>query len=117
MSVRLVGRPRLVVFHGGEIMAEVYVSTDIEADGPIPGPHSLLSFASAAFLPDKTLIDTKQTNLQTLPNAQGHPKTMEKKQTQPEAWAACRTNVRDPAEAMAGYVRWLKSLPGRPVFV
>lgn len=31
-------------------MAEIYVSTDIEADGPIPGPHSMLSFASAAYL-------------------------------------------------------------------
>ena len=27
---------------------EIYVSTDIEADGPIPGPHSMLSFASVA---------------------------------------------------------------------
>jgi hypothetical protein len=33
-------------------MAEVYVSTDIEADGPILGPHSMLSFASAAYLSD-----------------------------------------------------------------
>ena len=30
---------------------EIYVSTDIEADGPIPGPHSMLSFGSAAYLP------------------------------------------------------------------
>ena len=28
---------------------EIYVSTDIEADGPIPGPNSMLSFASAAY--------------------------------------------------------------------
>ena len=34
---------------------EIYVSTDIEADGPIPGPHSMLSFASAAYRADKTL--------------------------------------------------------------
>jgi hypothetical protein len=25
---------------------EIYVSTDIEADGPIPGPHSMLSFCN-----------------------------------------------------------------------
>jgi len=37
-------------------------------------------------------------------------------QTQPEAWAAHRTNLRDPAEAMPAYVAWLKALPGRPVF-
>ncbi len=38
-------------------MAEVYVSTDVEADGPISGPHSMLSFGSAAYLSDKTLDD------------------------------------------------------------
>lgn len=26
-------------------MSEIYISTDVEADGPIPGPHSMLSFA------------------------------------------------------------------------
>ena len=29
-------------------MAEIYISTDVETDGPIPGPHSMLSLASAA---------------------------------------------------------------------
>jgi hypothetical protein len=28
---------------------EIYVSTDVEADGPIPGPNSMLSFGSAAY--------------------------------------------------------------------
>ena len=36
-------------------MAEIYVSTDVETDGPIPGPHSMLSFASAAYTPDRSL--------------------------------------------------------------
>src|SRR5205809_5153220 len=57
-------------------MVEIYVSTDIEADGPIPGPHSMLSFASAAYLADKTLIGTFSANLETLPGAAGHPETM-----------------------------------------
>ena len=30
-------------------MPEIYISTDVEADGPIPGPHSMLSFGSAAY--------------------------------------------------------------------
>ena len=98
-------------------MPEVYVSTDIEADGPIPGPNSMLSFASAAYLADKTLVGTFEANLVTLPDAQGDPKTMEWWKTQPEAWAACRANVQEPAEAMPKYVDWLKKLPGKPVFV
>jgi hypothetical protein len=98
-------------------MSEVYVSTDVETDGPIPGPHSMLSFGSAAFLADKTLVGTFSANLTTLPGAAGHPETMRWWQTQPEAWAACRTNLREPAEVMPEYVGWLKGLPGKPVFV
>ena len=98
-------------------MAEIYVSTDVEADGPIPGPHSMLSFASAAYRGDKTLVGTFEANLTVLPGAIGDPKTMEWWRGQPEAWAACRTNLREPTEVMPEYVAWLKSLPGKPVFV
>lgn len=98
-------------------MVEIYVSTDIEADGPIPGPHSMLSFASAAFTAEKKQVGTFTTNLALLPGAEGDPRTMQWWATQPEAWAACREDPRDPAEVMPEYVRWLKALPGRPVFV
>jgi hypothetical protein len=81
-------------------MAEVYVSADVEADGPIPGPHSMLSFTSAAFRADKTLIATFEANLTLLPGATGDPKTMEWWHGQPEAWAACRSNPRDPVAVM-----------------
>lgn len=98
-------------------MVEVYVSTDVEADGPIPGPHSMLSFGSAAYLADKTLVATFSANLETLPGASGHPDTMKWWSTQPAAWAACRSDLRPPVDAMAQYVAWLDALPGRPVFV
>ncbi|MCA1616947.1 MAG: exonuclease [Acidobacteria bacterium] len=98
-------------------MSEVYVSTDVETDGPIPGPHSMLSFASAAFQPDGTLIRTFSANLETLPGAAGHPDTMSWWQTQPKAWAAARENLQTPGRAMRDYVAWLKALPGQPVFV
>ena len=57
-------------------MPEIYVSTDVEADGPIPGPHSMLSFGSAAYTADKQLVGTFSTNLTALPGASGDPKTM-----------------------------------------
>jgi hypothetical protein len=98
-------------------MAEIYVSTDVETDGPIPGPHSMLSFASAAYLADKTLVATFSANLETLPGASGHPETMEWWESQKAAWAACRQDLRPPEEAMREYVAWLKGLPGKPVFV
>lgn len=96
---------------------EVYVSTDIETDGPIPGPHSMLSFASAAFLADKRLVGTFEANLNTLEGASGHPETMAWWATEPDAWAAHRSNLQDPEPAMKAYLAWVKSLPGKPVFV
>ena len=96
---------------------EIYVSTDIEADGPIPGPHSMLSFASVAYAADKQVLDRYTANLDTLPQAAPHPKTMEWWQQFPEAWAACRTDTRPPETVMREYLAWLAHLPGRPVFV
>ena len=96
---------------------EIYISTDVEADGPIPGPHSMLSFASAAFTAEKEMISTFSANLETLDAAAGHPETMKWWQTQPEAWSACRLNLESPALAMKRYLDWLKALPGKPVFL
>lgn len=98
-------------------MPEIYISTDIETDGPIPGPHSMLSFGSAAYLADKTLVSTFEANLELLPGATGDVATMKWWQTQPDAWKACRENLQAPEDAMLAYVKWIKSLDGKPVFV
>jgi hypothetical protein len=96
---------------------EIYLSTDVETDGPIPGPHSMLSFASAAYTADKTLVATFSANLDCLPGASADPKTAAWWATQPEAWAACRRDLETPERAMQRYVAWINTLPGRPVFV
>lgn len=96
---------------------EIYVSTDVEADGPIPGVNSLLSFASAAYRADKTLLGTFTANLETLPGATADPKTMAWWATQPAAWAATRVNLEKPESALPRYLAWVNALPGKPVFV
>jgi hypothetical protein len=98
-------------------MTEISISTDVETDGPIPGPHSMLSIGSAAYTAEKVLVSTFSANLETLPGAQAHPKTAEWWAKQPEAWAACRQNLEPPERAMSRYVSWIKSLQGKPVFV
>jgi hypothetical protein len=98
-------------------MIEVYVSTDVETDGPIPGPHSMCSFASAAYLADKTLVGTFSANLDLLPGAAGHPERMKWWEAHPEAWCMCRLEPRAPEEVMPEYAAWVESLPGAPVFV
>ncbi|MBK7116805.1 MAG: 3'-5' exoribonuclease [Proteobacteria bacterium] len=98
-------------------MDEIYISTDIEADGPIPGPHSMLSIGAAAYTGDKVLLSTFSANLETLPGSQPHPKTAAWWATQPEAWATCRKDPEPPERAMTRFVTWIRTLEGKPVFV
>lgn len=96
---------------------EVYISTDIETDGPIPGPHSMLSFGSVALDEHGNSLGEFEANLHLLEGASPHPKTEEFWKQNPVAFAATRTNLQSPKEAMKKYVQWIKSLPGKPVFV
>ena len=98
-------------------MPEVYVSTDVETDGPIPGPHSMLSLGSAAYGEGLNVVATFEVNLETLPGAAPNADTMRWWETHPEAWAASRENAQPPEAAMKSYLAWVKSLPGTPVFV
>lgn len=100
---------------------EIYFSTDIESDGPIPGPNSMLSFGSAAFINDGKLVNTFSSNLHTLEGAEGHPETMKWWDSQPEAWTECRKNLRHPKDAMPDYIKWVNDVSrehkANPVFV
>ncbi len=98
-------------------MAEIYISTDVESDGPIPGPHSMLNFASAAYTADGERLGTFTANLEVLPGANGHPQTMEFWSRHPKVWAAIRSAPQPPEAVMPRYAAWLESLPGKPVFV
>ena len=98
-------------------MTEIYLSTDVETDGPIPGPHSMLSLGCAAYTADEKLVATFSANLELLPGASAHPKHAAFWATEPEAWAASRTNQEPPDRAMQRYVTWIRALAGDPVFV
>jgi hypothetical protein len=114
----------------------IYISVDIETDGPIPGPHSMLSLGAAAFalavpvsdlhLPDGLgvrplkyrMVDTFSANLEPLPGAKMDPVTKaEFWDKNPEAWDAATKNPRDPKEAIGAFVKWVNAIPGKPVFV
>lgn len=96
---------------------EVYFSVDIETDGPIPGPHSLLSLGAAAFA-DGEQLSTFEAVLAPLDGAAPHPDTQSWWERQdPQVYAAARRDPRDPAVVMAEFDRWVRAQPGRPVFV
>ena len=86
---------------------ECYVSVDVEADGPVPGLHSMLSLGAAAFTSDGERLDTFSVNLEPLPHASEDPRTMRWWASQEAAWEACHVDPQPPQAAIAGFRRWI----------
>lgn len=87
---------------------DLYISIDIEADGPIPGDFSMISLGAAAFLlPSRVPVSTFEVNLQTLPNAGQNADTMQWWSRFPDAWAHATRAPVPAGEAMASLVEWV----------
>jgi hypothetical protein len=98
---------------------EIYLSIDVEADGPIPGPYSMLSFGIAAFSIDKVLLGTFTRNLELLPGAAQHPRVMQwwnSTNALRTAYERTRENVQPVRESMLACDAWVSSLKmhGKP---
>ncbi len=98
-------------------MTPVYVVTDIEVNGPTPGAHSMLAFASVAVDEGGEEIDSFEAVLETLPEAGEDPITINWFKGFPEAWAAATENPQPPQAVMRRYADWVRTLPGQPIFV
>lgn len=96
---------------------EIYISTDVEANGPIPGVFSMLSFASAAFNIAGDLVSTFSVNLEMLPGAREDERTMEFWSSFPAAYNKTREDTIEPSDAMIDYNLWLSEFDEKPVFV
>lgn len=98
---------------------EIYVSTDIEANGPCPGLFSMLSFGMAAFTIEKQLVGTFSRNLELLPGAGVDERTMLwwARSDNALAYEKSREGLVRPHEAMSACRTWLEELRrfGRPV--
>lgn len=96
---------------------EVFISIDVEADGPCPIKHSMLSIGAVACDSEGYVFGSKtdySANLLPIPGSTPDPKTMREFWDKfPEALAATKVNQLPPKQAMKGLVEWVKSLPGR----
>lgn len=107
-------------------MTDVYISADIEADGPIPGEFSMLAFGlTVAATFDGEAFESRNPSEQTFyrelrPIAEGY---------EPAALKAARLDREglkrggaDPGDAMRDAAEWVaartgETTPGRPVLV
>lgn len=101
-------------------LQETYISVDIEANGPIPGPNSMLSLAAAAITLDKVIVEQFEVNLVELDGAKAHPETTKFWRKNQGAYEATRTNIIQPRVAMRNFHHWLKTIEDNypnPIFV
>ena len=89
----------------------IYVSVDVETDGPLPGVNSLLSLGAAAFeLPSRTPLSTFEINFEDLEGAVQDESTMKWWATQETAWYAATNGAVDCQTASLAYHDWLTKL-------
>jgi hypothetical protein len=99
-------------------MKTLYISVDIESDGPCPGKHSLLQLGSAAFDGKSEIpLSTYTVNLALLPTASQDPSTMKFWEQHQAVYSETRMNTQSAEIAMPQYVAWLKSLDAKVIFV
>lgn len=97
---------------------ETYISVDIEADGPIPGPYSMLSLGAAAYAASGDLTGTFEANLEPLEGAAVHPDTQAWWERQPvDIYDAARTGAQPAESVMRRFDTWVRQHPGLPVMV
>jgi hypothetical protein len=94
----------------------IYIVTDCEFDGPVPGRHSMLSFASVALSEAGKALGEFEAVLAPLEGAGRDPVTMAFWQAHPQALAAASENPQPAADVMARFVSWVSSFGAEPVF-
>jgi hypothetical protein len=92
---------------------EVYVSVDIETDGPAPGVNSMLALGAAAFSADGEEVGQWYMKFYPLDGARRDRDTTEWWATQPEAWAEVNTDQFLPEKGISVFVRWCDRMAER----
>ncbi len=95
----------------------IYVSVDIETNGFLIGENSIYSIGSKAFLESEGLIGTHSVNLQEIEGGKENPDTMKFWAQNSRAFEITREDPQPIEPAMKSYVKWLKSLGPRLIFV
>src|SRR5215471_10964614 len=86
---------------------EIFISLDIETDGPAPGVNSMLALGAVAF--DETGEQVGgywYTTFDPLEDATPDDDTMRWWETQPEAHAEVLAKTQDPARAIPEFADW-----------
>jgi DNA polymerase III alpha subunit (gram-positive type) len=92
---------------------ELFISIDIETDGPSPGLNSMLSLGAVAFTMDTIVVDRLYSfsrNILPIDGAFEDADTMDWWDTQGDAWEMCHKDQVDAVDAIGEFAGWLEDL-------
>lgn len=92
-----------------------YIAIDIEANGPIPGPFSMLALGSVAYNSSGEEIGDFNANLLPLDNAAEDPSTMKFWAEHPEVYQQLRRDAQPAQATMMKYLAWLGEYRGQVI--
>ncbi len=93
-----------------------YISIDVEATGPVPGLHSMISLGAAAFNREALLLDSKLINFEELVDSKRDSDTMRFWQENYIAYLRTKENPHLPAAGMERFREFYGKFEN-PVFV
>lgn len=94
----------------------IFFVTDIEADGPSPAEHSMMSFATVACTQQAGIIDSFEAVVAPRKDRAQDSFTMDWWKTQPEAYKAATDNPRDAKAVMEDFADWVDGFAGYRIF-
>lgn len=98
-------------------MHDIYISVDIETNGPLPGENSILS-VGAAFIEEGDILGTFYMNVLEIEGGKADPDTMAwwADPQRKKAREALIPDRQTPREMISAFRDWCSTFPGRPVF-
>ncbi len=96
---------------------EIYISIDMEADGPLPGVNSMLQFGAVFYDDQGIVLQEFCANLKPIVGGIQDPATMkwwaEQELKRPGTWASMTSNQMPPDFAMLDFARIVGDLSGK----
>jgi hypothetical protein len=101
-------------------MSDLYISVDVETDGPAPFKNSMIDLGAAAFTLDAGIIGTFSQALKPMEGCSPNPITLlEFWNKIPERYKVLQADGQDPKRVMLDFVAWVKSISNhkKPTFI
>lgn len=96
---------------------EIYISTVVEVEGPIPGPYSMIGLGAIAVDPGGSKLGSFERYFFSLPDTSVHPvnKAYWERPKNVDLYQFMRERAEEPLDAMSDFTTWVGQFDGAPI--